>query len=104
MSKPTNYCSVILSTLLFSGVAIAHGVPGEIETDMIYGHSADHKDQALVNSSPSQAPDNHAHGEDGSDLIHQMTVDKMKLNPSPSSSPEVSKADNHDDNTDLLHR
>jgi len=103
MSKHKFYLSAILSTLLFSGVAIADGTTPDLESDMINGHSANHKDPELVHNTPAQAPDvTHSDGKDDTDMIHQMSVDKEKLSSSPSSPPDQHHATG-DNSQNMIH-
>ena len=103
MSKHKIYLSAILSTLLFSGVATADGTTPDLESDMISGHSADHKDPALMRSSKAQAPDvTHSNGQDETDLIHQMSADKVKLSSSPSSPSDQHHATG-DNSQNMIH-
>jgi len=97
------YSTAILSTLLLSGAAIADGTTNDIGTDMMYGHSSDHKDSALVNSSPSQPADpKHSSEKDGQDIVHQMAMDGKKLKSSPSSPPDQHHA-SADNTPDITH-
>ena len=97
------YSTAILSALLLSGAAIADGTTNDIGTDMIYGHSSDHKDSSLVNSSPSEPADaTHSSEKDGGSLVHQITIDKKKLNASPSSPPDQHHA-SADNTPDIIH-
>ena len=103
MSTQKAYFPAILSALLISGVAIADGTTSDIETDMLYGHKSDHKDSALVNSSPSQPADpRHSSEKDGEDIVHQMTVDGKAVKSSPSSPPDQHHA-SADNTPDIVH-
>lgn len=103
MSIRKTYLPAILSTLLLSGAAIADGTTSDLETDMMYGHSSDHKDSALVNSSPSQPADpSHSSEKDGEDIVHQMATDGKELKSSPSSPPDQHHV-SADNTPDITH-
>lgn len=103
MSKKIIYFSAILSTLLLSGIAVADRVQNDLQSDMMKGHTPDHMDSALMNSSKAQAPNiKHSDGKDGTDMIHQMSVDKRELNSSPSSPPDLHHASD-DDSPNIVH-
>lgn len=104
MSKYKNLFGAVLSTLLFSGAVIAHGVSNDQSGDITSGHSSDHKDPSLMNPSKAQAPDmGHMNEQNMEDIRHQITAHKAELSSSPSSPPEMGHM-NEDDKEDMMHQ
>lgn len=103
MKKQNWVCGTILSTLIFSGVAIADGVQNDISGDVISGHSTDHKDSVLMNPSKAQAPDmGHTNEQRKEDILHVTVDHKEKLASSPGTPPDQHHAS--DDNApDVIH-
>ncbi|WP_157606662.1 hypothetical protein [Sedimenticola selenatireducens] len=104
MSKFKNLFGAVLSTLLFSGAVVADGVTNDASGDIMTGHSADHKDPALMNPSKAQAPDmGHTNEQNKEDITHQITAHKAELSSSPSSPPEMGHQ-NEQNKEDMMHQ
>jgi len=103
MSKHRIYFSAMLSTLLFSGVAMADGVQSDLDSDIMYGHSVSHMAPMPTHGALARRPDlNHSDTQNGTDLLHQITVDRVTLSSSPSSPPDRHH-DTGDDSPNIIH-
>lgn len=97
MKKYKILLGTALSTIMFSGAVFAHGVSNDQSGDILTGHSSDHKDPALMNSTNAQVPDiGHTNEQDGEDILHQLSEHKAVLSASPGSPPDQHYA-NQDD-------
>ena len=104
MSKYKNLFGAVLSTLLFSGAVIADGATNDSSGDIMTGHSADHKDPALMNPSKSQMPDmGHMGEQDKEDITHQTNEHNKTIVGSPSSPPDQHHSSS-DDAPSIVHQ
>jgi len=104
MKKYKSLFGAVLTTLVFSGSAIAHGVSNDSSGDLTTGHSPDHKDSVLVNPSKAQAPDmGHMNEQDKEDILHSIADHQEKLVGSPSGAAADQHHGSDDNAPNVIH-
>ena len=104
MNKKLNLSGAVLSTLLFSSIAIGHQAGNDVSGDVVYGHGSDHRDAVLDNPSKSMAA-THNNEEDKEDVLHNISEHGDKLSAtSPSGGMMVEPHANEQDQEDALHQ